>query len=34
MSLNLEMDEMFRDDVSIDSFLGQIDDSKTDAFFK
>ena len=34
MSLNLEMDEMFHDDVSIDSFLGQIDDSKTDAFFK
>ncbi len=34
MSLNLAMDDMFRDDVSMDSFLGQIDDGKTDAFFK
>jgi len=34
MSLNLAMDEMFRDDISMDSFLGQIGDGKTDAFFK
>jgi hypothetical protein len=34
MSLNLAMDDMFRDDVSMDSFLGQIGDGKTDAFFK
>ena len=34
MSLNLAMDEMFRDGVSMDSFLGQIGDGKTDAFFK
>jgi len=33
MSLNLAMDNMFRDDVSMDSFLGQIGDGKTDAFF-
>ena len=38
MSLNLAMDDMFRDDVSMDSFLGtiaagQTDDGKTDAFF-
>ena len=33
MSLNLAMDDMFRDDVSMDSFLGQIGDGKTDAFF-
>jgi hypothetical protein len=32
-SLNLAMDDMFRDDVSMDSFLGQIGDGKTDAFF-
>ncbi len=32
MSLNLAMDEMFRNDVSMDSFLGQIGDGKTDAF--
>jgi len=32
MSLNLAMDNMFRDDVSMDSFLGQIGDGKTDAF--
>jgi len=29
MSLNLAMDDMFRDDVSMDSFLGQIGDGKT-----
>jgi hypothetical protein len=34
MSLNLAMDDMFRDDVSMDLFLGQIGDGKTDAFFK
>ncbi len=33
MSLNLAMDDMFRDDVSMDSFLGQIGDGKIDAFF-
>ena len=38
MSLNLAMDDMFRDDVSMDSFLGplaagQTDNGKTDAFF-
>jgi len=33
MSLNLAMDNMFRDDVSMDSFLGQIGDRKIDAFF-
>jgi hypothetical protein len=34
MSLNLAMDNMFRNDVSMDSFLGtQTDDGKTDAFF-
>ena len=33
MSLNLVMDNMFRDDVSMDSFLGQIGDGKTNAFF-
>jgi hypothetical protein len=38
MSLNLAMDNMFRDDVSMDLFCGtiaagQTDDSKTDAFF-
>ncbi len=32
MSLNLAMDDMFRDDVSMDSFLGQIGNGKTDAF--
>jgi hypothetical protein len=34
MSLNLAMDDMFCDDVSMDLFLGQIGDGKTDAFFK
>jgi hypothetical protein len=34
MSLNLAMDDMFRNDVSMDSFLSQIGDGKTDAFFK
>jgi hypothetical protein len=34
MSLNLAMDDMFRDDVSMDSFLDQMGDGKTDAFFK
>ena len=33
MSLNLAMDDMFRDDVTMDSFLEQIGDGKTDAFF-
>jgi hypothetical protein len=33
ISLNLAMDDMFRDDVSMDSFLGQIGNGKTDAFF-
>ncbi len=38
MSLNFAMDDMFRDDVSMDLFLGtiaagQTDDGKTDAFF-
>ena len=38
LSLNLAMDDMFCDDVSMDSFLGpltagQSDDGKTDAFF-
>ena len=33
MSLNLAMDDMFRDDVSLDSFLGKTGDGKTDAFF-
>ncbi len=33
MSLNLAMDDMFRDDVSLDLFLGKTGDGKTDAFF-
>jgi hypothetical protein len=33
MSLNLAMEDMFRDDVSLDSFLGKTGDGKTDAFF-
>ena len=33
MSLNLAMDDMFRDDVSLDSFLGKTGNGKTDAFF-
>jgi hypothetical protein len=38
MCLNLAIDDMFRDDVSMDSFLGplaagQTDNGKTDAFF-
>ena len=38
MSLNFAMDNMFRDDISMDSFLrtiaaGQPDDGKTNAFF-
>ncbi len=33
MSLNLVMDDMFRDDVSLDSFLGKTGDGKTNAFF-
>ncbi len=33
MSLNLGMDDMFRDDVIMDSFLDQIGNGKTDAFF-
>jgi hypothetical protein len=33
MSLNFAMDNMFPDDVSTDSFLGQIGDGKTNTFF-